>query len=398
MSADFDAGQLPEYFDSLGGCMQMLLLQGTFLDDVTDVLDVVYPVSPPLYFLFIFFIFLSAYAVINLLVGILVDVVARVRMTEQNQALAFNLRATLFEILELHDKDGDRMVAADEWDLIMSNPEMHLILKRCRVNIKHLMDLKEVLFEPEGTLESTKDFEHLDSQKTALGFEEFLEVILRLRGSTTATVSDIVDLRQYIQQRIDHLHFRIRKSGHAMAKANATYSSAAAASGNSFENSTIDLNVQATGSLNVQATESEALSRGSSATASIGLQDAVGSQPSRDFAPPLPRDGGNSEPPAWAKEILIQLGSLSAKHDSLHSEVAELRAQFCRAGLANDGPIESPMAVRHLQSASAGLAASSSSVGIRVDDGAAGQPEVDRVTTLLPPEYQARAEEPDEWA
>lgn len=33
-----------------GGCMQMLLLQGTFVDDVTEVLDEIWPVSAPLFF------------------------------------------------------------------------------------------------------------------------------------------------------------------------------------------------------------------------------------------------------------------------------------------------------------------------------------------------------------
>ncbi|OLQ00096.1 Glycerate dehydrogenase [Symbiodinium microadriaticum] len=132
------------------------------------------------------------------------------------------LKNTLLEILECHDKDNDRQIHRDEFELLMRNPEMHFVLTRFGVNVSDLINLKDVLFE--DTTEQDDDDDYEDESPSPnpsrtprcrrlrkLSFQEFLEVVLRLRGGNSASVMDIVDLREYVRQRFDRMDLRMHQ-------------------------------------------------------------------------------------------------------------------------------------------------------------------------------------------
>lgn len=146
--------------------------------------------------------------VMNMLTGILVDVVQQVAESEKEEAAVGYLKNSLLEILECHDKDNDRHIHTSEFDLLMRNPEMHVVLTRFGVNVVDLISLKDVLFQnrglPPGGGGSTSAYEAaMRESQRKLSFPEFLEVVLRLRGGNSATVTDIVELREYVRQRLD---------------------------------------------------------------------------------------------------------------------------------------------------------------------------------------------------
>eukprot|EP00434_Breviolum_minutum_P034537 symbB.v1.2.030573.t1/scaffold3463.1/size92345/3 len=137
-----------------------------------------------------------------------------------NVAAVAYLKNTLLEILECHDKDNDRQIHRDEFELLMKNPEMHFVLTRFGVNVADLLNLKDVLFE-DNTEQDDDDEEDEDENNShglntarrrlrKLSFQEFLEVVLRLRGGNSATVTDIVDLREYVRQRFDRMDLRVQ--------------------------------------------------------------------------------------------------------------------------------------------------------------------------------------------
>jgi len=214
---------LKQIFPDVPASMWLLLLSGTFLDAPSVVANAVGAESPVLAGLFLLFIFLSSFMVLNMLIGILCDVVHQVALNEQEEAAVAFLKSTLLEILECHDKDNDRQIHRDEFELLMRNPEMHFVLTRFGVNVIDLITLKDVLFEDKDcALEGEDDFDISPVPSTArsparsptrslrkLSFNEFLQVVLRLRGGNNATVTDIVDLREYVRQRLDRMDWRL---------------------------------------------------------------------------------------------------------------------------------------------------------------------------------------------
>lgn len=135
------------------------------------------------------------------------------------------LKQALLDVLEAFDKDDDRNIQPQEFELLLKNPEVHEILARFNVNTRDLASLKGVLFTnrlspARATEDSTQGPDDTTSGSATermnvtqkLSFAEFLDVVLRLRGGNAATVTDIVELREYMRQRFDRID-RMKSSG-----------------------------------------------------------------------------------------------------------------------------------------------------------------------------------------
>merc|ERR1719282_118853 len=153
-----------------------------------------------------------------MLIGILCDVVHLTSRTERDKAAVENLRTHLMEILESHDAYNDGCIEREEFELLMKNPEMSLTLYSVGVDIDNLISLKHVMFEHSSVRLRGTDY---SKQKTLTGaplvegeggrklsFNEFVDIVLGLRGGNNTTVSDIVYLREYMRQRLDQIEQR----------------------------------------------------------------------------------------------------------------------------------------------------------------------------------------------
>mmetsp|Transcript_25702 Transcript_25702/g.59931 ORF Transcript_25702/g.59931 Transcript_25702/m.59931 type:complete len:939 (+) Transcript_25702:125-2941(+) len=203
------------YFPSVGEAMISLLCHGTLLDNVTLVMqDLRQQASLALAMVFLLYIFLSSFTVLNMLIGILCQVVAQVFQSEQDAAEVAYLKTHLTGILECYDKNGDRTINRDEFDLLMENPELHECLRKFGTDVNGLVSLADVLFTDtmgSGALTGNQCHDS-DTKHRALGFKEFLHVILRLRGEKRASVTDIVELREYVRRRQDHMEGLLQTS------------------------------------------------------------------------------------------------------------------------------------------------------------------------------------------
>jgi len=282
-----DDEELSALFPTLSASMSLLFLRGALLDTPSAVFYTIWDASVPMAVLFVIFIFLSSFTVLNMLIGILCDVVFKVSKSEKDDASLLLLKTTMFGLLECYDKNNDKNIAIEEFDLLMSNPETSQILRRFDVDVAGLKALREVLFEyvptevvvPEspvaararsasegaasssessweseifgkegpsplgrsGSLEMTREMSPSESssvgeraeradwksqssafsvttsatkdgyERKRVSFSELLEVILRLRGGNKSTVTDIMDLREYVKQRCDNMEVRLQR-------------------------------------------------------------------------------------------------------------------------------------------------------------------------------------------
>lgn len=192
-------------FPSVPTTMWELLMHGVFLDGIGSVLNTIADESYATSMMYLFFVGFSSFTALNLLIGILCDVVSQVTAHERGEAEVAALKGSLLELLELHDKDDDRHVRKEEFDLLMKNPEVRVMLTRFGVDVTDLVALKEFLFEHR----SVDAHGHVivnDMEKISFG--AFTDIVLRLRGGNTATVKDVVELRDYIQQKCDRIEYK----------------------------------------------------------------------------------------------------------------------------------------------------------------------------------------------
>jgi len=211
-----EAEGLQQLFPSIFDAVCMLLLKGVLMDGATVTFYAILEDSWILAILFVVFIFLSAFVVLNMLIGILCDVVCQVSQIEKDDSAVNYLKSTLMDLLECYDKNDDKQLGKEEFELIMGNPEMHSILEHFDVDVSGLMSMKDVLFERMELDSDYKPFSgdprsstFLTTRGVSLGFTEFIKAILRLRGANAATVMDMVDLREYVGRRLDRMDQRL---------------------------------------------------------------------------------------------------------------------------------------------------------------------------------------------
>ena len=140
--------------------------------------------------LFIFFVLVATLTVMNMLVGILVEVISVIASVEKEQLLVSKVQRKLEEVMDLVGQSRDTDLTRRDFLELIRQPEAARVLQEVGVDVLGLFDLVQVIF-PEA--------------EKKLTFPALMEVVLSLRGNNTATVKDLVDLRKCVMAEIGRL-------------------------------------------------------------------------------------------------------------------------------------------------------------------------------------------------
>jgi hypothetical protein len=173
-------------------------VHGTFLDNLGGVIFEIAAESWFVTVLFYVFILLAAMTVLNMLIGVLCEVVSAVAATEKEALTVAYVKSKVEEVISEFgvDEDGDRRVSKREFKKILEIPSACNALQEVDVDVVGLVDIADFIFEEEDK----DDEEGKPKEEKALSFEEFMDLVLSLRSSNSATVKDIVDLRKFIHK------------------------------------------------------------------------------------------------------------------------------------------------------------------------------------------------------
>lgn len=140
-----------------------------------------------------FFVLLATLMLMNMLVGVLVQVVTSVSAAEKEQMEARFLKVHMVKLLSRLDEDSDKHISIDEFDTLLEKPQALKALREVDVDVVGLVELRDFIFRDKDTL----------------SFPDFLELILQLRGNNTATVKCIVDMRMFIMKELVRVEERL---------------------------------------------------------------------------------------------------------------------------------------------------------------------------------------------
>jgi voltage-gated sodium channel len=177
-----------QYFPSVPGAALQLLLWGA-LPDFAQMVENLGQDHWGLAVIHITFVLLSSLTVLNMLVGVLCEVVSTVAIVEREQMAADHVKTHLLHLMRISDLDHDDMVNRDEFHSLLCEQQTIQILAETGVDIIGLLELSDFFFK--------------DTEK--LSFDEIFTLILQLRGSNSATVKDIVDTRKFVMQELKSL-------------------------------------------------------------------------------------------------------------------------------------------------------------------------------------------------
>lgn len=178
---DTEAGQT--YFDNVPNAMNSLLMHCT-LPDQEPIVKLVGEENFACRLIILLYIGLATLTILNMLIGVLCEVVSVVSAVEKESLLLNYVKARLQMMLTTSGLDADH-------DCMISRLEFQALLQN-RIAIKALTD---VGVDVVGLVDFT-DFIFADDKN--LTFPEFMEIVLSLRGSNMATVKDIVDVRKLL--------------------------------------------------------------------------------------------------------------------------------------------------------------------------------------------------------
>merc|ERR1712217_897564 len=186
-----------KYFKTVGDAMQSLLLIGTMPDQHDTAMELG-EANIMFRFLLLLYILIASWVVMNMLVGILCEVVSVVSSVEKEELLINYVKGALKDMMEKCgvDVDGDNHISKEEFALLLSKRDAIIALKEVGVDVVGLVDFTDFIFGKENSL----------------SFPDFMEQIMQLRGTNTATVKDVVDLRKLLKERITRLDMKIDES------------------------------------------------------------------------------------------------------------------------------------------------------------------------------------------
>jgi hypothetical protein len=199
-----------QYFPSIMIGMHTLFLDGTLMDGTGNVVKAMLAQSWVYVVFFYLFLVLAAMMVMNMLIGVLCEVVSAVASTEREEISVSIVREGILEIIQSGgiDTNGDGKISKTEFESIMDDPAATRLLSKVDVDVMGLVDLADFIFAQDEDEEEAKE----------LSFEEFMCYILDLRGSNQATVRDVVELRKYIKNSVAELEAKLMNPGRKSRK------------------------------------------------------------------------------------------------------------------------------------------------------------------------------------
>lgn len=194
------------WFATVPKTANQLVMKGMFFDDIGDLVNDMANAESKLlgvvlWLTFIGFVVFATLTVLNMLIGVLCDVVSAVGAVEREELTLSYIKAGIWPfVMPARGAvyDGDDAAALETLRLskesfldLLQVPEAAQALANAEVDLFSLVDMIDVIFTDE------KGFEK------ALTFQELITVFMELRLSKKATTKDISDFRAHINLHLD---------------------------------------------------------------------------------------------------------------------------------------------------------------------------------------------------
>lgn len=188
-----------QHFDSVPKCMYTLLVYAFFMDALGYLFEAFFTGKHWLIaVVFSLCVVFAGLAIQNMLIGVLCEVVSGVGIEERANLKRQEVEEKLnIAVAKMGCKNGT--VTKDNFMEIFNNSNDEHSIARLfgdvGVDLIGLLDFSDFIFHDELLGEGEKE----------LTFNEFVDVVMQLRGDKEATVKDMVDLRKYLRSQIREL-------------------------------------------------------------------------------------------------------------------------------------------------------------------------------------------------
>jgi len=197
-----------EFFSSLGSSMFTLFFNGLFGFDLPRLATTIFADNVALSIVFCLYLVCAPLTMLNLLVAVLVEVVGVLAVAEQEMVQTqYEWDQMRLALGELSDDDN---ISVEQFKKLLDRREALVMMRALGIDVIAMLETPQLIF----------------GQATSLTFQDFIEIILALRDTNTATVRDINTLAKRIiseiQGTVGQLNSKIKEKNSSKDKAGMT--------------------------------------------------------------------------------------------------------------------------------------------------------------------------------
>jgi len=181
--------------------MHTLWLYGALVDEITHLMEKMQEAGIGCVLLMDVFILSSTLTVMNMLVGVLCEVVSATAENETTKNAVNQVNDVLTTFFDKIDKDGNRRISRSEWKEMVDNNDVLKALQGLGIEENHIDVVANVIFATEK-----------DGDERELEFDEFMEQLLHHKPMDNASVLDVMHLGKKVRgesvklkQKVDQL-------------------------------------------------------------------------------------------------------------------------------------------------------------------------------------------------
>lgn len=199
-----DSDDEPEYmqmFGTMGKSMFTLFIMGTVLDDVTAASNAI-RASGNFWMLaaFIICILISSFMMLNMLIGVLVEIVGATAQGEKEQAVELNVREAISSIFEKMDADSNKEISMKEFLGMKDDERVMKALAELDITAPHFNLYAELFFRAEES-----------GVTPSLTYDKLVSMILRLRPGSFVSALDFAAFAKSITGIHDRVKERVTR-------------------------------------------------------------------------------------------------------------------------------------------------------------------------------------------
>jgi len=189
------------FFSTMPETMHHLLIYAVFLDALSDFVINIKLQSTGCFILTWMYVCIASMTVLNMLIGVLCEVISAVAEEEKESMMVDKVHEKFSGIVRELDKNNDGQLSWTEFEEIIQNPAAIAALESVNVDPATIVDMAEDVFWDDQGQEP--------GESVPVSFDEFMTMVLDLRGGQQATVENIMSLAKRFNRKFLVLNTRL---------------------------------------------------------------------------------------------------------------------------------------------------------------------------------------------
>lgn len=198
------------FFGSIPKSMRNLIVMGTILDDITACTNAIRAQSNSFPMLMVFFVFvlISSFTMLNMLIGILCEVVTATSDGEKAARTEASVKEAIRSVFGTLDVDHNGTISKKEFESMAHDEMVIKALSKLQVESKHFDMFSELMFQPRDD----------GSPAPALTLDNVISVITRLRPGSKVGALDFAAFQQNCFKNHREIKLQVSKIDKMMSK------------------------------------------------------------------------------------------------------------------------------------------------------------------------------------